>query len=424
MIVIGHGVTGAAVVRRARAEGIPVVVVDDDPNRAADAIDTAAGLRALEATDLVVPSPGVSPTHPLIAAARGRHIPVRPEIDLAAERASAPIVAITGTNGKTTVTTIVAEILERSGLRVATAGNIGRPLLDAVDEDADVLVAEVSSFQLAFAKTFRPHVAVLLNLAEDHLDWHESFHEYARAKSRLFTAQHDDDFVVFNTDEAIVAELVAAGPGRSVPFSIRTTVGFHLTERALVEPDGGMLVTRAALPTRVDLSNALAAAAAARTAGATTDAVRDGLVDYPSLPHRAATVGEAGGVRWIDDSKATNPHATAHVITRFDRVVLIAGGRNKGLDLGTLAAQADRVSAVVTIGESAEDVAAAFHGRVPKICRAGSMREAVRAAERLAKPGDVVLLSPACASFDWYESYAARGDDFAAEVAALIGAPS
>jgi len=425
VIVIGAGVTGEAVARDARARGETVVVVDDDVHRAPDSVDSAAGLRALSTTDFVVPSPGVPPSHPLLVAAQQLGVPVRPEIELAAERASAPIVAITGTNGKTTVTTLVAEMLARSGARVVTAGNIGRPLLDSVTEPADVIVAEVSSFQLTWATVFRPRVAVLLNLAEDHLDWHGDFAAYARAKANVFAGQQGDDMLVYNGDDPAVARLAEEAPARRVPFSARpSAIGYRVSRDALLDSDGRELASRASLPPHADLENALAAAAVAREAGATADAIRETLATFPSLPHRVASVGEAGGVRWIDDSKATNPHAAAYAIGKFDRVVLIAGGRNKGLDLGSLRARTDHIAAVVAIGESADEVVEAFRGDVADVCRAHSMREAVRAAARLARPGDTVLLSPACASFDWYDGYSARGDAFADEVAELIGEAS
>jgi len=423
ILVIGSGVTGDAVARWARREGKHVLVTDDDPaRRPGGAVDRAAALHALDDVELVVPSPGVPPTHPLITAAEARRIPVRAEIELAADRAAAPIVAVTGTNGKTTVTGLVADMLSASGLVAVAAGNIGRPLLDAVGAPADVVVAEVSSFQLAFTEAFRPRVAVLLNLAPDHLDWHGTFEAYVRAKTRIFAAQSGDDVLVSNADDPVVARVAANAPARRIEFSTTSSAGYGLVDDMLVDGDGVELLRRAELPSGADVVNVLAAAAAGRAIGATIDGIRAAAIRLPRLPHRVATVGEAGGVRWIDDSKATNPHATAHALAGLDRVVLLAGGRNKGLDLGVLRERADRLVAVVAIGESADEVVAAFDGAVGEIRRASSMREAVRLAAARARPGDTVLLSPACASFDWYSGYEARGDDFAAEVAALTAA--
>ncbi len=372
--------------------------------------------------DLVVPSPGVPLRHPLLATAGRAAVPVRSEIDLAAELASTPIVAVTGTNGKTTVTTLVAGMLRASGVKTAVAGNIGRPLLDAVRDDVDVVVAEVSSFQLHFTAGFRPRVAVLLNVAEDHLDWHGSLEAYQEAKARVFANQRGEDVLVANIDDAVVARLAGDAPARLVSFSVRgaTEAGWTVARGQLVGPEGEELAQVDELPARAphDLANALAAAAAATELGATTPGVREALADFPRLPHRVQLVGKAGGVRYYDDSKATNPHATRSAVEGFEHVVLIAGGRNKDLDLSVLRTLAPRLRAVIAMGEAAAEVEASFEG-VTTVARAGSMEAAVRLAASHAEQGDAVLLSPACASLDRYSSYAARGDDFTHEVARL-----
>jgi UDP-N-acetylmuramoylalanine--D-glutamate ligase len=452
ILVVGLGVTGEAVARRLAADG-PVTVVDDRPDSAAFA-DRAARLGALgvsivggptaeelsdlvAAADLVVPSPGVPEAHPVYGLAAGRGVPLHSEIELAgtaAARRGVPLVAVTGTNGKTTVTTMVAEILSAGGRRAVAAGNIGRPLLDAVhDDDVDVVVAEVSSFQLRFTETFRPRVAVLLNVAEDHLDWHPSFAEYVAAKARIFANQAGDDLLVFNADDEAVAAAAASAPARSVAFSLRagTADAWRLEDGRgddgrgdgdwLVRPDGTalMAVSDLARSGPHDVANALASAAAVSELGVDADALTRVLASFSGLPHRVTPVGQSGGVTFVDDSKATNPHAALAALAGFDSVVLLAGGRNKGLDLGVLRGEVGRIRAVVAIGEAAEEVAGAFEGVRP-VRRAGSMAEAVRLGAELAEPGDTVLLSPACASFDWYSGYAARGDDFAREVASLL----
>jgi UDP-N-acetylmuramoylalanine--D-glutamate ligase len=437
-LVIGLAATGEAVARRLRREGWEVDVTDDhpgsDPYEARKRRVLDAGARVVEApgaawyteasaaSALVVPSPLVTETHPAVIAARASGVPVRSEIDLAADRARVPIVAVTGTNGKTTVTSLTAAMLEASGRRAAAAGNIGRTLLDAVDDDVDVLVAEVSSFQLAFAETFRPRVAVLLGLAEDHLDWHGTFEHYVAAKARVFEHQHGDDLLVFDGDDAIASATAARAPARRVAVSLYEPAdAFHVAGEALRAPDGHAFASvtdmRRALPH--DRTNALAAAAAAFEVGATEPGVRDALARYETMPHRVALVGEHGGVQFVDDSKATNPHATVHAVAAFDSVVLLAGGRNKGLDLAALTTAADRIRAVVAFGEAAPEVTAAFAGVRP-VETVGSMHDAVAAAAGLARSGDVVILSPACASFDAYANYGARGDDFATEVRAYI----
>ena len=451
VLVVGLGVTGDAVARHCAAVGDTVVVIDDNPGSASDWHERVAAARAFGATvlerpdpsraaelaldaDLVVPSPGVPERHPAIAAALLAEVPVRSEIDLAAEalagvrRAGVPaLIAVTGTNGKTTVTTLAAAILEATGLRVAVAGNIGRPLLDAVRDDVDVVVAEVSSFQLAFTERFRPDAAALLNLGADHLDWHRTFDAYAHAKANVFARQGADDILVFNADDSVVAGLAAGAPGRRVSFSIApgAASGYRVadtaTGRLLVTPDGDEIVAvdEMGRSRPADIANALAACALAFDIvvdpGLGRAAARSTLVDFGGLAHRMQVVAEQDGVRWVDDSKATNVHATIAAVRGLDGVVLVAGGRNKGLDLAELRVLAPDLRGVVAIGEAASEVLDAFAGTVT-VVRASSMTEAVRAARELARRGDTVLLSPGCASFDWYSSYAERGDDFAREV--------
>ena len=443
-LVIGLAQTGVAVTQRLRDEGWDVDVLEDAPasteayeRRAA--LVRGSGAHLLETTaprdaaelargaDLVVPSPLVRRDHVVLQAARDARVTIRSEIDLASERSSAPIVAVTGTNGKTTVTELTAAILVASGVHAVAAGNIGRPLLDAVDDDADVFVAEVSSFQLEQSATFHPHVAVLLAVTPDHLDWHGGYENYVAAKARITAHQNAADVLVFDADDIDASAVAKASTAATVAVSsdARRSDAYRVADGALLAPDGHELARVTTLPRTLphDLTNSLSAAAAALAVGATDDGVRAALARYRTLPHRVALVGEARGVRWYDDSKATNPDATLRALASFDSVVLLAGGRNKGLDLSVLARESARLRAVVAIGESAGEVETVFAGKA-RVVRAASMHAAVAEAARLAKPGDVVLLSPACASFDAYTSYAARGDDFVAEVDALIDAGS
>jgi UDP-N-acetylmuramoylalanine--D-glutamate ligase len=411
----GTGEAYAARVARAEADGARVVARPDAEQAAAEG----------RAADLVVPSPGVHPDHPALVAAHDAGVPVRSEIDLAAARlrarADAPrLVAVTGTNGKTTVTTLVDLIVRASGIRSVAAGNIGRPLLDAAGDDVDVVVAEVSSFQLAFTTdAFAPDVAVLLNVAEDHLDWHGSLEAYAQAKAELFRHQSEAGVLVVNRDDRVALGLAVDAPGRVVRFGTAEPAAgdYGVVGGDLVGP-AGVLTAVPASGAPHDVANSLAAAAAALAVGAELDAVARALDGFAGLAHRVQLVGEHDGVRYYDDSKATNPHATAGALAGFDHAVLIAGGRNKGLDLAGLRVHAPQLRAVVAIGEAADEVEAAFAGAAP-VVRADSMHDAVRAAAARAQPGDAVLLSPACASFDWYGSYAERGDDFTREVASL-----
>jgi UDP-N-acetylmuramoylalanine--D-glutamate ligase len=439
-VVVGLAETGRAVTRRLRAEGWDVTVLEDSPGSSPRYADRSAemrelGARLLEAppevatrdavgrSALVVPSPLVRLDHPALEAARDLAVPIRSEIDLAGERTEVPIVAITGTNGKTTVTTLTAEMLTASGRRAIAAGNVGRPLIDAVDDPVDVLVAEVSSFQLACSETFHPRVAVVLAITPDHLDWHGGYVQYVAAKARIAEHQTRDDLLVFDADDADASTIASAANARVIGFSRRSDASGSAREvdGQLLAPDDTVLAVVSGMRRALvhDRTNALAAALAALAVGATTAGVRDALATYATLPHRVALVGEAGGVSWYDDSKATNPDATLRALESFDSVVLLAGGRNKGLDLGVLARAGDRVRGVVAFGEAGPEVAAAFRSVAP-VVTAGSMHEAVTVAARLARAGDAVLLSPACASFDAYANYAERGDDFAAEVRGLL----
>jgi UDP-N-acetylmuramoylalanine--D-glutamate ligase len=441
VLVIGLGVTGAAVVEWARAAGDAVVVAEDHPSGAAyearAARVRAAGVELLEeatpevlaaraaSVDLVVPSPGVRPDHPATAAALAAGVPVRSEVDLAFDglraRPQPPrLVAVTGTNGKTTVTTMVAAMCAEAGLRSEAVGNIGPPIIAAADDHADVVVAEVSTFQLEFTTdAFVPDVSVLLNVAQDHIDWHDSVAAYADAKARVFAHQGADDALVVNADDTVAAQLATRARARVIRCTrgAPTPGGYGVRDGDIVGPVGSVAPVP---PVRAphELDNALAAAAASIEAGADAPAVARVLASWQGLPHRFQLVADVGGVRYVDDSKATNGHAAAGALEGLEHVVLIAGGRDRSRDLMQLRRFSPRLRAVVAIGEATATVEAVFDGLVP-VTRAATMHDAVRAAASRARAGDTVLLSPACASLDMYESYAARGDDFAREVEQL-----
>lgn len=433
VLLVGFGLTNQAVAAALLARGHHVTVTDDAPSdatrAAADRIGVAllaapdeAALDALVAdADLVVPSPGLPDAHPVFAASAAHGTTSVTELDLAAVWDQRPIVAITGTNGKTTVTTMVTAMLDAAGIACVDAGNNDLPLVAAIDDPApEWFVVEASSFRLGRTHGWAPRVATWLNLAPDHLDVHATHADYEAAKARIWSAQASTDVAVGNLDDPVVARHLAAAAARQVSWSTSDPAAdYHLAGGDLMGPDG-VIVAATELPRALDhdISNALAAAATAEAAGCPRQAVREVLVGFGPLPHRVAPVATIDGATFYDDSKATVPHATLAAIRGFDSVVLIAGGRNKGLDLGALAEGVDHVRAVVAIGEAGPEVQAAFDGLRP-VEIADSMSEAVATAARLAQPGDAVLLSPACASFDWYPSYAARGDDFAAAVHAL-----
>jgi UDP-N-acetylmuramoylalanine--D-glutamate ligase len=431
VVVVGFARTGRAAARVLRDRGASVVAIDDRPAPSAREDAESLGIEFLGApepgvlaaavtgAELIVVSPGVPPTHPVFSlAAPGQLVA---ELELASRLCTKPIVAITGTNGKTTVTNLVGAMLRASGRAVATVGNIGRAFIEAVDDPVDLFVVEASSFQLAFTSTFRPQVATWLNFAEDHLDWHADLAEYAASKAKIFANQGTEDVAVVNVSDPVVCAAVDRAAARAVTFGPGGTY----------DNDGGMLVgprgpicSVAALPRALphDVDNALAAAATAIEAGADAEACADALATTPLPPHRVALVATIAGVPYYDDSKATTPSAVLAALAGFPRAVLIAGGQNKGLHLGVLgefaADHPGRVRAVVAIGDAATEVARSF-AELP-VVPARSMHDAVRAAADLALPGDAVLLSPGCASFDWYRSYEERGDDFAAEVRALM----
>ena len=421
VLVIGLGITGEAVTRHVGPDR--VVAVEDRPSEASRARATALGVTLIESptaealdalirsVSMVVPSPGVPAAHPVYRLAAQAGVELVGEVELAWRAATVPMLAITGTNGKTTVTTLVAAMLVAGGRRAIAAGNIGLPLVDAVTTDVDVVVAEVSSFQLELTSRFRPAVAAWLNFAEDHLDWHATMADYAAAKARIWANQQPPDVAVANADDPVVMAAAVAARGELVTFG--SAGDFHVHDRMLVTPGGDGIIALDDLPRRLphEIANALAACAVAISAGVDAAACRAVLATFEGLPHRVTQIGDAGGVRYFDDSKATTPASVLAAMQGFDSVVLIAGGRNKGLDLGVLAGAADRVRAVVAIGEAAVEVERAFSGLRP-VTTASSMDDAVDAAVKAARPGDVVLLSPGCASFDWYTSYAERGDDF------------
>ncbi|MGQ0830152.1 MAG: UDP-N-acetylmuramoyl-L-alanine--D-glutamate ligase [Microthrixaceae bacterium] len=425
-LVLGLGVTGRAVLRALVSHGEGVVAVDDRPTDGGRALVTELGVDLVEApdaatlatlvrqVDAVVPSPGVPDRHPIFAAAEAAQVPVLSEFDLAARWDDRPQVAITGTDGKTTVTELTRSMLEASGRRAVAVGNTEVPLVAAIeDPSVDVFVVEASSFRLLHSARYAPTVGTWLNVAPDHLDNHVSFEAYVEAKARIWAHQRPDHVAIGNADDPIVAHHLRDAHGRHETFGLGPGADNTVVGERLVLAGGSALADLSELPRSFphDVANALAAAASALHGGGTVEGARAALLAFEGLPHRVSLVGEAGGVRWYDDSKATAPHATLAALRGFHSVVLIAGGRNKGLDLADLRQEMARIRAVVAIGEAGPAVSAVFDGARP-VHTASSMDEAVAVAAEAARSGDVVLLSPACASFDWYGSYAERGDDF------------
>jgi len=439
VLVAGLGKSGRAAARQLAEAGAEVVACDDNPELdagelAAVGVKTHLGpgaLELLEGRELLVVAPGLPEAHPLIQAALGAGVPVWSEVELAARVSTMPLVGVTGTNGKTTTTELAAAMLTASGLHAVAAGNVGLPLVDAVlaRRPPDAVVVELSSFQLRFTLTLRLVAGAWLNFAADHLDWHPDLAAYAAAKARVWANQRREDWSLYAADDPVVADHAAAAPGTAVPFAVgRAAPGGLGIEAGIALSripghEGGLWRAAALrLPGRHNLGNALAASGLALALGAHPAAMARAVAAFRAGPHRLATVGEVRGVVFVDDSKATNPHAAARALAAFPRVVWVAGGRNKGLRFDELVQGAlDRLVGVVLVGEAAEELAAALDraGYDGPVVRAASIAEAVTVGFGLAEAGDTVLLAPACASQDMFADYAERGEAFAASVARL-----
>ena len=379
-------------------------------------------------------SPGV-PEIPELAAARAAGVAITGEMELASRFVSSTLIAITGTNGKSTTTTLAGDMMRATGRPTFVGGNLGEPLADAVwtraGDARGICVVEASSFQLETVETFRPRVAVLLNVTADHLDRYPDMDAYAAAKARIFAAQTADDFAVVNVDDPLAMRASQGVDSRRIGFSVARPLpeGGYVSDSTLVIklPDHAPeKYTTNTLPwllgQRHNQANALAALLASRLAGATRAEVQAGLLAFKPLAHRMELVADAEGIAYYDDSKGTNVSAVVAALDGFARpVVLIAGGRDKGGDYAPLADVLSRVGrAGVLIGEAAEKIEAALRGKV-KTERAATMDDAVVIARRLAQPGDAVVLSPACSSFDMFRDYAHRAEVFRAAVARVAG---
>ncbi|WP_228447012.1 UDP-N-acetylmuramoyl-L-alanine--D-glutamate ligase [Streptomyces paludis] len=455
--VAGLGVSGIPAARVLHGLGAVVTVVnevDDERARAQGAelaqlgvtVRLGDGATLPEGTELVVTAPGWRPDKPLFAAAEAAGVEIWGDVELAwrlRKPGSAPWLAVTGTNGKTTTVRMLASILEAAGLRTAAVGNIGVSLLDAVtgDEPYDVLAVELSSYQLHWAPSVRAHSAAVLNLAPDHLDWHGSMAGYTADKGRIY--EGNTVACVYNAADPATEELVRAADVeegcRAIGFTLGTpgpsqlgVVDGILVDRAFVENRRDSAQELAQVsdvdpPAPHNVANALAAAALARAFGVPATAVRDGLRAFRPDPHRIERVAEVAGVTYIDDSKATNTHAAQASLTAYEPIVWIAGGLAKGASFDELVgAAAGRLRGVVLLGADRALIAEALTRHAPEVpvvdldrTDTGAMSAAVREAARLAEPGDTVLMAPACASMDMFVNYNKRGEAFADAVHAL-----
>ncbi len=437
-LVVGLGVTGLSVLRFLRARGVPVAVTDSraappgGEALATEFADVPAALGGFDAdwfarARTLIVSPGVPVSEPLIAAARARGAEIIGDIELFARHAHAPVVAITGSNGKSTVTALLGEMAADAGRAVRVGGNIGRPALALLgDSEPDLYVLELSSFQLETTASLDSAVAVVLNVSPDHMDRYPSVSAYAASKRRVYQGR---GVMVVNCDDPQVVAMQEPG---------RPTVGFSLgrpldSDFGILDGEGGdwlahgktplMPVRELRLAGRHNQANALAALALGEAVGLPMEAMLGTLRRFTGLWHRTQWVAEIDGVRWYNDSKATNIGATLAAIDGLDGpLVVILGGQGKGADFAPLrAALARKGRAVVLLGEAADIIELSLDGVLP-VRRAGGMGEAVAQARALARPGDAVLLSPACASFDMFDGFAARGDAFITAVRALEAA--
>lgn len=433
-LVIGLGRTGVAVARFLRAAGA-VVRATDRRTAAELALDPtlAAGLdlrlgdedpESVAGVDLVVPSPGVPQDGPLLRAAVARRVPVLSEIELAFRHLDVPVLAITGTNGKSTTTTLLGAMLAAGGQRPFVGGNLGTPLVTAVGGDFTHAVAEVSSFQLEWVDRFRPRVGVFLNLTDDHLDRYADLDAYGRAKLRLFARQTRDDVAVLHGGDPWLRAHAREIPGRQVWFGAGEGVAIRADEAAIRYRHDGVEeiypLAAVALQGAHNRENMMAAIVAARSVGIARDAIQGALEAFRGLEHRLELVRERGGVRWVNDSKGTNAGAVIKSLESYPgNVILLAGGIEKGGDYGVLVEPVRRAVRHAVLFGAARGMLARTLAGATEVHVVDSLAAAVTAADGLTRPGDTVLLSPGCASFDMFRDYADRGRQFKALVEAL-----
>jgi UDP-N-acetylmuramoylalanine--D-glutamate ligase len=438
VMVIGLGISGLAAARFLAARGANLVMTDlltDLERTKLPAGDVYLGIEDpawLDGVGLVVASPGVPQTSALMTAARANHIPTIGELELGSRFVTAPMVAITGTNGKSTVTVMIGDIFKAAGRKTFVGGNLGTPLVAAADTAYDVAVIEVSSYQLELIESFKPRVGIHLNLTDDHLDRYRDLDDYGRAKARLFEYQDTGDWAVLNREDAHVWKLASEVRSRVFSFGFeRPSNSLAINGRAiwcegnhLVFDDatglGRISLDRFTLPGRHNLLNAMAAAACAMAMGIAPEIIERALAGFSNLPHRTEFVIEKNGVRYIDDSKGTNVGAVVEALTAtHGPVILIAGGVDKGGDYSPLRAPLkEKVKLLILIGAAREKMRAALDGACA-IELAITLADAVRIAAAGARPGDTVMLSPACSSFDQFKDYAERGRVFQELVRAL-----
>ena len=446
ILIVGLGISGIAAARFAKKKGASVTVTDMADEKKLGSYASMAhklgvnmelgkhNTETFERSDLIVVSPGVPHTILPIKRAIAKGIPVLGELELAARYIREPVVAVSGTNGKTTTTTLLGSMLESSGFKVFVGGNIGNPLIDYAGkrETADIVVAEVSSFQLDTIDTFRPHVGVLLNITADHLDRYPDFKSYVKSKNRLFENQRQTDIAVLNGSDPILGSIIKDLNARKLLFRHQENSQAKDRENALISR--GNSSTPANITIRMkgrqkisfdlsgtnfpglhNLENAAAASLAAIAVGGTPEGVKSALKNFKGLPHRIEYIETINHVRFFDDSKATNVDAVIRALETFgEPIILIMGGRDKGGDFRRLLEPVQQhIKKLILMGEAKDKIISVLEETCKERAQtASTMEDAVFSAYGSASPGDIVLLSPGCSSFDMYSSYAERGEDF------------
>ena len=421
--LFGFGITGRSVAASLLRRNISVCVFDDKPDSDMTAAAKNLGINLItpsdnrgvkenmKTVDFAIPTPGLPESHTFFEYARELDIPLISEFDLAAQWDLRPVLAVTGTNGKTTVSTMITEMLKRSGINTVLAGNTDIPLVEAIDrEEIETFVVEASSFRLSQSHQFKPRVAGWLNFSPDHLDVHKDIKAYEDAKKSIWKNLSSNDVAVAGIDDEVVS--------RNLPL-LASTVTFGLNagdsrtegETLVVRNFPLMEVRELARHAPHDILNSLAAATIASEGGASNEAIVEVLATFSGLPHRMTYLGASQGVEWFNDSKSTTPHSVAAAVQGYENVVLIVGGKNKGIDLTSLGLLEIHLKSVIAIGDAAEDISEIFEQTTP-VTTAQTMEEAVSSAHAQSQSGDRVILSPGCASFDWYENYEERGNHF------------
>lgn len=453
IVVAGLGRTGVSVAHFLQRNGAHVTVTDSSTNGELEARAGDLGRMGIrvelgshnrytfENAGLIVLSPGVPDTIEPVMKAFERGIPVIGEIELASRFIEEPIIAISGTNGKTTVTTLVGKMLEESGLNVFVGGNIGNPLIDYLDrkKKAEIIVAEISSFQLDTIETFRPEISLLLNITEDHLDRYTDFNAYVKSKERIFKNQEGGNICIFNAADKNIGSIAGNIRCNKIPFSgeehlagydeyakisndcidIKIRKGLSASELATASKFS-VYFSEIGIPGRHNIENVAAAALASLAAGGTITGIRAALNNFRGLPHRIEYVATINGAEYYDDSKATTVDSVAKALEVFSKpVILIMGGRNKGNDFSLLKNTVSKhVKKLIALGEARDEITASL-GDIVETVSAESMEDSVNLAYGAAIPGDVVLLSPACSSFDMFKNYSHRGETFCKAIETL-----